>query len=64
MFHIIRVLSIAPCGEQGLSREIPVVVILIGMVRICRELIAGVHHRPTGCSIADRIIGEVLRRAQ
>jgi len=45
---------------RGLSRQIAIVVILIRKVRIRRELIAGVAHRPACRPVPHRSIGKGL----
>jgi hypothetical protein len=61
VFRIIRVLGRVPGRQQRLAGQIPVVVILVGMVRIRRELIPRVHEAPAGGPIPHRVIGEGLR---
>ena len=39
-------------------------VVLIGVVRIRRELVPGVHHAAVCCSVAHRIVGKTLRCAK
>lgn len=46
--------------EQRLSREIPVVIVLVGNVAVGRQLIAGIRHTAIRGPIADRVIRKSL----
>ena len=46
--------------EQRLSREIPVVIVLVGNVAVGRQLIAGIRHTAIRGPLADRIVGKGL----
>lgn len=64
VFCIVAVLAVIPRGQQGLPRQVAVVVIEVGVRGIGGELIARVRHIPGCGAIPDRIIGEALCRAE
>jgi len=51
-------------SEQGLPRQIAVVVVLIRMRGIGGELVPGVRHTPSCRSVPNGIVREALRRAE
>ena len=64
IFHIVGVLGKVARGEEGLSGEIPIVIVLILVGRIGGQLVPGVDDTAAGRAIAHRIIGEDLRRGE
>lgn len=61
---VVRVLGKVAGGEQGLARQVAVVIVLIAVRRIRGELIPGVDDAAARCSVAHWVIGEALWRGQ
>ena len=61
---VIALLRVIARREQRLSREIPVVVVLVGKVAVGRELVPGIDDTAIGRAVADRIVGKGLRIEQ
>lgn len=62
VFGVVRVLCVIAGGQQGLPREVAIVIIRIVMRGVRRELVPGVDGAVVRRAIAHRIVCKALRR--